>query len=231
MEDEVKPGRGWSWIRVGIELDDGGDPNDPSGADVVVPSRLRVIRSQGGRPVVRVDVKVTPREGGGWIHGVTGLEFFGDDDHLVDTPTLRSLGLDRDVDAFVRSQMRARTPGALEGEGLRAQLEASERTTTYEPIDTGNVGVRAAAGNARPAGPAVPRRARREVIDAEVEEAARLYREALREHEGKPGSGKAQPVKSVMALTKWSPRTTARRIEQARERGLLPATTKGRAKA
>lgn len=230
MEDEVKPGPGWSWLRVGIEVDEGGDPDDPSGPDVVVPDRLRVIRSEGGRPVMRVDVKVSPREGGGWIHGVTGVEIFGDDDHFVDTATQRSLGLDRDVVGFVRSQMRVPTPGPIEGSGLRADVEAWERAT-YEPVDASNVGVRAAMSNARPAGPAVPRQERRKVIDAEVEEAAKLYREDLRKHAEEERSGKAKPVEYVMQMTKWSQRTAARRIEQARERGLLPATTKGRAKA
>jgi hypothetical protein len=228
--DEVKPGPGWSWISVGVEVYEGGDPDDPGGAVVVVPDRLRVIRSQGGRSVMRVDVKVTAKDGGGWFHGVTGLEVFGDDDHLVDTATLRSLGLDRDVDAFVRSQMRVRTPAAVEGAGFQAEVEAWERAT-FEPVDPSNVGVRAAAGNARPAGPAVPRQERRKVIDAEVEEAARLYREVLHKHEAGDLPGKAKPVEYVRTVTGWSQRTAARRIEQARERGLLPATTKGRAKA
>lgn len=230
MEDEVRPGPGWSWIVVGVELDEGGDPDEPSGSQVVVPDRLRVLRSKDGRPDVRVDVRVFPREGGGWVHGVTGIEFFGDDEHLVGTSTLRSLGLDRDIEDFVRSQMRVPTPGAVEGSGLRAEVEAWERAT-YEPVDPDNVGVVAAARNARPAGPAVTRQERRRIIDAEVEEAARLYREALRHHEETGASGKAKPVEYVKKAGGWSQRTAARRIEQARERGLLPRTTKGRPKA
>lgn len=231
MEDEVKPGPGWSWVAVGVELHDGLDSQgEVSGAEVVVPDRLRVVRSRDGRPVMRVDVRVLPKAGGGWFHGVTGVEFFGDDEHLVDTSTLRSLGLDRDVLDFVRSSMRVPTPAKVEGSGLRADVEAWERRT-YEPVDPSNVGVRAATDNARPAGPAVPRQERRRVIDAQVEEAARLYRQALHEHEEGDVSGKAKPVEYVRTVTGWSQRTAARRIEQARERGLLPATTKGKAKA
>lgn len=67
------------------------------------------------------------------------------------------------------------------------------------------------------------RQARAEVHtrgDAELRVVARVYRENV---DGRPGE-------AVQALG-YTPRTAARRIQQAREKGLLPKTTQGKRKA
>jgi hypothetical protein len=56
--------------------------------------------------------------------------------------------------------------------------------------------------------------------DAELKEVARVYREHVDE----------RPVEAVEALG-YTRRTAARRIQQAREKGLLPKTTQGKRKA
>lgn len=67
------------------------------------------------------------------------------------------------------------------------------------------------------------RQARSEIHDrgdAELKEVARVYREHVNE----------RPVEAVQALG-YTRRTAARRIQQAREKGLLPKTTQGKRKA
>jgi Holliday junction resolvasome RuvABC DNA-binding subunit len=56
--------------------------------------------------------------------------------------------------------------------------------------------------------------------DAELKEVARVYRENV----------DSRPVEAVEALG-YSRRTAARRIQQARLKGLLPPTTQGKRKA
>lgn len=229
MEDEVSAAPGWEWITVGVEVDEGGDPNDPSGPDVVVPSRLRVIRSQDGRPVMRVDVAVVRTADGGWVRGVTGVEIFGDVDNFVGSRLLRALGVDDDLDGFVSGQMRVRVPGEEEGETLRARLEASMRNTTFEPVDPSTV--RFISRRIAPAVATVARRDRRKALDDDVERAAALYSAYMRRHERGEFSGKAKPVKHVADAMRLAERTAGRRIEEARSRGLLPATSPGKVKA
>jgi hypothetical protein len=66
------------------------------------------------------------------------------------------------------------------------------------------------------------RKARRGTVTrAALEEVARVYRENL----------KASPTEAVSLLLGYSKRTAARRVQQAREAGLLPQTTPGKRKA
>lgn len=225
MSDEVQPGPGWKWVTIGIEVD--GDSQDPGGADVVVPSRLRVIRSAGGRPTMRVDISVLPTPNGRWKAAVTGVEFFGDEAHPI-THTYRSaLKVDSDVDGFVRQSMRVLTPAPVEGDGFKADRRAWE-AATYEPVDPANVGVRAAVGNVRPAGRAVAQGDKARALDDEVRTAAHHYKVALRLHLESGESGKPRPTVYVERTMGLSRRTAARRIEEARRRGLLPETSRGK---
>lgn len=227
MGEQVTRAPGWAWVPVGVELFDEDDP-EPGGREVFVPSRLRVLRTDDdGRPVLRVDVVVTPRAGGGWEHGVTGLEVFGDADHLVAWSTLRSLGLDGAVEDVVRAQMRVQTPAAVEGDGFAADVRAIDEAT-YEAVDPDNAGIVAARRAARPAGPAVSRRERRAGIDEQVERAAAIYREEVARHEGERDAGKVRPVDAVVHRLGLTRRTAARRVEQARAAGLLPPTSQGK---
>lgn len=57
--------------------------------------------------------------------------------------------------------------------------------------------------------------------DAELQEVAKVYRENVHEH----------PRRAVEVAFGMSSRTASRRIEQARARGYLPATTQGRKNA
>lgn len=229
MEDEVSAAPGWEWVAVGVEVVDGSDPDDPGGPDVVVPSRLRVIRSLDGRPVMRVDVAVVRTEDGGWVRGVTGVEIFGDVDNFVGSRLLRALGVDDDLDGFVSDAMRARVPGEFVGKTLRAQLEASIENTTYMPVDPATV--RFVSRKIAPAVATVARRDRRKALDGDVERAAVLYSAYMRRYERGEFSGKAKPVKHVADAMGLAERTAARRIEEARARGLLPATSPGKVQA
>jgi hypothetical protein len=66
------------------------------------------------------------------------------------------------------------------------------------------------------------RKARRGPVSrAALEEVAKVYREHL----------EASPTRAVSLLLGYSERTAARRVQQAREAGLLPATTPGKRKA
>jgi hypothetical protein len=62
---------------------------------------------------------------------------------------------------------------------------------------------------------------RGEVTHAELKEVASVYREHL----------DASPTRAVSLLLGYSERTAARRVQQARAAGLLPATTPGKRKA
>lgn len=59
------------------------------------------------------------------------------------------------------------------------------------------------------------------VTRAELEEVARIYREHV----------DASPTQAVAMLGGYTTRTAARRVQQARAAGLLPATTPGKRKA
>ena len=61
---------------------------------------------------------------------------------------------------------------------------------------------------------------RRSASDAELEEVARIYRAHLEE----------APTKAVEVGMNYSPRTAARRVQQARAAGLLPQTSPGKKK-
>jgi hypothetical protein len=66
------------------------------------------------------------------------------------------------------------------------------------------------------------RKARRGTVTrATLEEVAKVYREHL----------DASPTRAVSLLLGYSERTAARRVQQARKAGLLPATTPGKRKA
>jgi hypothetical protein len=66
------------------------------------------------------------------------------------------------------------------------------------------------------------RKARRGTVSRDVlEEVAKVYREHL----------DASPTQAVALLLDYSPRTAARRVQQARAAGLLPQTTQGKRKA
>lgn len=62
---------------------------------------------------------------------------------------------------------------------------------------------------------------RGDLTRTELEEVARVYREHL----------DASPTRAVSLLLGYSERTAARRVQQARAAGLLPATTPGKRKA
>jgi hypothetical protein len=59
------------------------------------------------------------------------------------------------------------------------------------------------------------------VTRTELEEVARVYRQHF----------DASPTRAVQLLGGYSERTAARRVQQARDEGLLPKTTPGRRKA
>lgn len=61
---------------------------------------------------------------------------------------------------------------------------------------------------------------RRGASTAELEEVARVYREAI----------DGRPTEAVQVMLGYSRRTAARRVQQAREAGLLPPTTPGKKK-
>ncbi|WP_191564609.1 hypothetical protein [Janibacter melonis] len=180
------------------------------------------------RPVMRVDVELVDDGRGGLLRGVTGVQFFGGADGFVDSATLRALGLDGQVDDYVRLGARVHTPAEVEGAGFQAEARAWD-AATYERLPRDSESLRFSLGRIAPAGPAVAREDRRRTLDEEVATAADLYRQSL-ERSAKEG-GRARPVDEVAEYLGLERRTAARRIDEARKRGLLPPTSRGKAQA
>lgn len=230
MRDEIEPAPGFTWVTVGVDVDhvDDGDP-DPGGDLIVVPSKLRVMRyDDEGHLVARVDVAVVDDGRDGTMRGVTGVQFFGGADGFVDSAVLRGLGLDGQVDDYVRASARVHTPAQPDGPGLKAQVRAWEQAT-YEPLPPGSESLKFSLRQLSPAGPAVARKDRRRMLDDEVAKAADFYREALARSE--QHGGRARPVDEVAKKLRLERRTAARRIEEARKRGFLPPTSQGKAQS
>jgi hypothetical protein len=100
---------------------------------------------------------------------------------------------------------------------LRSTYDPGTNVTTAEPI-TDERGFWSAINDID----AAVKAPMRGVTRAELEQVAKLYRE----HIG------ARPVRQIAALMGYgSERTAARRVEQARDAGLLPPTTPGKRKA
>lgn len=230
MRDEVEAGQGFEWVTVGVNVDGAEDSNpEPSGPPIVVPSRVRVMRyDEADRLVMRIEVGVVKGESGEVTRGVTGVQIFAGAEGFIDSATLRAIGVDGQVDGFVRESARTLVPADTVGEGFQAD-ERAWGAATYAPLPATSESLRFSLRRVAPAGPAVARQDRRRTLDEEAKKAAEIYRESLRrsaEH-----GGRARPVDDVADYLGLERRTAARRIAEARARGYLPPTSQGRAQA
>lgn len=204
--DESEPAPGWQWVRIptqylGEQFDDAG--NGETVVDwVVIPDRLRFTRGKrtgdGFEAVLSGQIRLHSDGRIEWRE----VTFHG----VVHAGVVRALSLEGvGVDELARHAKHENFAIVTNPEGLVGFSE-----TKYDEVEHGSADDRAARKALRGRGrPPVP-------YD-DLERAAAAYREAP-----------DKPVQYVARQLGLSDRTAARRIEKARERGLLPPTTPGK---
>lgn len=212
--ERIEPATGWGWARIEAPI---GEPfrSAPDGVwdqgveVYVVPDRLRWTREVDGQLRVAADFVISG-------HKVlcVGVQHFGSVDQPVSTRAVRDVALDEVGRAAIVAQAKSEQWGREQTEAERASGNESAAFFHTEHVATSRED-RRAIGRAMKGTRGRPR-----VPDAELERAADIYRSEPR-----------HPVQAVAAMLDLSPRTAARRIEQARKAGLLPPTTPGKAKA
>lgn len=211
---DVERIEGWKWVRIawhhlGLTADPDGANVEAYGDELYVPDRLRVTRRLGDGVQETADLRI--EEGGRF--GMTRHLIESDGDGLIPLGWVRDLGFEHHARLAIMKEASVSSgheppegepPEDRPGNASASFFWGMSGERKYLPLSGSDPRARTARNALR------SQVGRPPVDDDELRAAARVYVRADR-----------APIKAVQAELGLTYRTAARRIEKARERGIL----------